>query len=104
MRLPVSERLSRAVIGYHRCVSVRYRSEHSGMSQHAMPTNGWLGRFRSPRSVVRLIQSLLLIAAIAACGGGGKGSAPPGASVTGTGFAPGTGPGDTQLYFPLAAG
>jgi hypothetical protein len=57
-----------------------------------------------PRSVVRLIQSLLLIAAITACGGGGKGSAPPGASITGTGSAPGTGPGDAQLYFPLAAG
>jgi hypothetical protein len=46
----------------------------------------------------------LLIAAITACGGGGNGSAPPGASITGTGSAPGTGPGDAQLYFPLAPG
>jgi len=51
-----------------------------------------------------LIQSLLLIAAITACGGGGKGSAPPGSGITGTGSAPGTGPGDAQLYFPFAAG
>ena len=66
--------------------------------------NGWLGQLRSPLSVVRLIQLLSLIGAIAACGGGGKGSAPPGASITGTSSAPGTGPGDAQLYFPLAAG
>ena len=69
-----------------------------------MPIDGWLGQLRSPLSVVRLIQLLSLIGAIAACGGGGKGSAPPGASITGTSSAPGTGPGDAQLYFPLAAG
>ena len=40
---------------------------------------------------------------LATCGGGGGSSGPPGPSVTGTGFAPTSGPGDASGYFPAAA-
>lgn len=58
-------------------------------------------------------RGLLLGAALAltACGGGGGGGGgsttlppPPTSSVTGNGFAPSTGPGDTASYFPVGAG
>jgi hypothetical protein len=43
---------------------------------------------------------------LSACGGGGGGSGnpSPAATITGNGFAPTTGPGDTSAYFPAAAG
>jgi hypothetical protein len=48
---------------------------------------------------------------VGGCGGGGGGSSspppappPPGPTVTGIGFAPTSGPGDTSAYYPLAAG
>jgi hypothetical protein len=48
----------------------------------------------------------LLLGWLAACGGGdgGGGGGTPPASVSGNGFAPETGPGDTQEYFPGAVG
>lgn len=50
--------------------------------------------------------AILLPVLMAACGGGGGGGAQPTPtpSVTGSQFAPTSGPGDTQLYFPLGAG
>jgi hypothetical protein len=59
----------------------------------------------------RVILAMSLGALLSSCGGGGGGggggsSTPPpsGPTVTGGGYAPGTGPGDTQSYFPIAAG
>ncbi len=52
--------------------------------------------------------AVLLPVMLAACGGGGGGGGgvqpTPTPSVTGSVFAPTSGPGDTQLYFPLGAG
>jgi hypothetical protein len=53
------------------------------------------------------IVALLLPVLLAACGGGGGGGGAqpaPTPSVTGSVFAPTSGSGDTQLYFPLGAG
>src|SRR5580704_13581636 len=52
---------------------------------------------------------LLTSLALSACGGGGGGgggnpSGGGGTPVTGNGFAPATGPGDTSQYFPQAQG
>jgi hypothetical protein len=50
---------------------------------------------------------VLLPVLLAACGGGGGGSGvqpTPTPSITGSVFAPTSGPGDTQLYFPIGAG
>jgi hypothetical protein len=49
------------------------------------------------------------VALLSACGGGGGGGGsvtppPPQPTVTGNGFAPATGPGDTSAYLPSAAG
>src|SRR5579871_6129949 len=41
---------------------------------------------------------------LSACGGGGGDSGPPPPSVSGNGFAPSSGPGDAESYYPLAAG
>jgi len=63
--------------------------------------------FRRPRTITRVALIVTLGTWIGACGGGGGGggsSPPPGPSVTGSGSAPSTGPGDTMAYFPLAAG
>jgi hypothetical protein len=50
--------------------------------------------------------AVLLPVLMAACGGGGGGGAQPTPtpSVTGSQFAPASGPGDTQLYFPVGEG
>jgi len=52
------------------------------------------------------IVAVLLPALLAACGGGGGGGVqqPPTPSITGSVFAPTSGPGDTQVYFPIGAG
>jgi len=56
------------------------------------------------------IVAALLLALLAACGGGGGGGGqptpapPPTSSITGSEFAPTSGPGDTQSYFPIGAG
>lgn len=52
------------------------------------------------------IVAVLLPVLLTACGGGGGGGVPPTPTptITGSVFAPTSGPGDTQLYFPLGAG
>ena len=53
------------------------------------------------------IVALLLPLLLAACGGGGGGGGvqpTPTPSITGSVFAPTSGPGDSQLYFPIGAG
>jgi hypothetical protein len=68
--------------------------------------------FKSPVSLrifpVQLALALSTAALVVACGGGGGGSgsngANPPASITGNGFAPDTGPGDVDNYFPNAVG
>jgi hypothetical protein len=53
------------------------------------------------------IVALLLALLLAACGGGGGGGGvqpTPTPSITGSVFAPTSGPGDSQLYFPIGAG
>jgi hypothetical protein len=62
-------------------------------------------RYRPSLSVLMLITANLL--ALVSCGGGGGGGGgsggpppPPPPTVTGNGFAPTTGPGDTNSYFP----
>ena len=49
------------------------------------------------------VVSCAAFAILSGCGGGGGGSTPV-PSITGSAFAPTTGPGDTQQYFPLGAG
>lgn len=57
------------------------------------------------RSVTSLAFGLAYGALVAACGGGGGGGGGgSGPSVTGNGFAPSTGPGDTSQYFPGTQG
>jgi hypothetical protein len=54
-----------------------------------------------------LLGATLVLTSCGGGGGDGGGSTsppPPTLSVTGNGFAPGTGPGDTGSYFPVAAG
>ena len=62
-------------------------------------------RYRPGLSVRALLTANLL--ALTSCGGGGGGSGgpppPPPPSVTGNGFAPSSGPGDTNGYFPVGA-
>jgi hypothetical protein len=56
------------------------------------------------RSLRTLAAAMVALSAVA-CGGGGGGSggsSTPAASVTGNGFAPSAGPGDTGQYFPAA--
>lgn len=56
------------------------------------------------RSLRTLAAAMVALSAVA-CGGGGGGSggsSTPAASVTGNGFAPSAGPGDTSQYFPAA--
>ncbi len=71
-------------------------------------------RSRSALTIVGSI-SLLVASLIAGCSGGGGGSPGAGSSssssssgggptISGNGFAPTSGPGDTQSYFPVAAG
>jgi hypothetical protein len=55
----------------------------------------------------RVLVASALSLILAACGGGGGGggaATPPGPTVTGSGPAPSSGPGDTMAYFPLVAG
>jgi hypothetical protein len=62
------------------------------------------------RITTRTLCCLGLLAPIGCGGGGGGGGGapggggPPGPTITGTGFAPSTGPGDTAGYFPVASG
>ena len=59
-------------------------------------------RYRRGLSARALLTANLL--ALISCGGaGGSGGPPPQPSVTGNGFAPSSGPGDTNGYFPVGA-
>jgi hypothetical protein len=58
-----------------------------------------------------LVATGIVVGVFGGSGGGGGGSSsppaappPPGPTVTGNGFAPTSGPGDTSAYYPLAAG
>jgi hypothetical protein len=69
------------------------------------------GRTMTTRTATRVLGYVVMVA-VAGCGGGGSGGGsgggmtppPPSPIISGKAFAPSTGPGDTQGYFPLAAG
>src|SRR6266480_7769094 len=85
---------------------------HSRLMEESETRVEMAAHFDSPADMFVASRILLLGAALlvlTACGGGGGGGGsggpppPPQPSVTGNGFAPASGPGDTSGYFPVGA-